>query len=264
MYPMGMVTQRMTQGRWRSKMFTTSTTFVVPADVGHIWIDGCAAGGNGGAGYNGTGGGGGGGSQGVMVEWFGMSVEPEETIIITIGAVGGITSVASAGMILRLNYGTNGANGTATNGGSGGAYFPIGTGATGGAGAGPIGVTSGPGSSNVFYYAHANTALCRSTSGGAGGAPNFNGGGVFGSGPWTATGFNLTAGGTGNASGGGGGAGGNGPYGTGGAGGNSGAVGSPATGYGCGGGGGGGGGVFVGGAGSPGMIRIHCFTAYAI
>ena len=43
-------------GKIKTKLFTTSGTFVVPADVGCIWIDGSGGGGGGGGGNSTPGG----------------------------------------------------------------------------------------------------------------------------------------------------------------------------------------------------------------
>lgn len=266
MYPMGMVTQRMTQGRWISKFFTASTTLVVPQDVGCIWIDGCGGGGAGGAGHSAPGGGGGGGGAAQCVRQHAMPVEPGETLLLTVGAAG-LDSNGNPSLVigllytLRVNGGWYGNAGANPNGGAGAANHGNANslGPVGGAGAGSIGTINNNASTLNGW---SDSLTLRESTGAAGGALNYNGGGTYrvNTQPSSPVFYTQTIyGGTGSASGGGGGAGASSYYGDGGKGGNGGVVGSPATGYG--GGGGGGGGNAAGGAGSPGFIRVYCFTS---
>lgn len=296
MFPMGIVTQRTTQGRWRSKLFTSSTTWDVPADVGCIWVDGCGGGAGGGGGYNGSAGGGGsGGGAGICVIAQIAPVTPSATLTITVGAggVGGAVGAEGAhGGISSIFLGTT--NVVSLTGG------PEGIAGTATKGAGALGfgcavvnssTTGGGGAARQLAWFNANSASQIGpyfpgtgqliTSGGGGGGPGHNGGGAFagsvvcGRDVGGLAGSTLyLPGGAGNGTGGGGGAGGLGVWavgccfsgpnvsaGEGGAGGQAGFNAHPAS-FGC--GGGGGGGNAAGGNGTPGMIRIYCFTAYAI
>ena len=132
MFPMGMVSPRMTQGRWKSRLFLTSTIRIVPADVGCIWVDGCAAGGGGGGGYDGEGGGGGaGGMCGDAISKVIMPVIPLETLTLIIGAAGlggakgnagtdgGYTQISGSQRTLTLRPSYAGGSGTVSAGGVG-------------------------------------------------------------------------------------------------------------------------------------------------
>lgn len=260
MFPMGMVTPRMTAARWRSKRFTSSTTFVVPPDVGLLWFDACAGGGGGGGGYDGEGGGGGGG--GTAAPAFcqvPFPVVPGETLTLTVGAggaggakgsngtEGGYTSLTGLLRYFVAHRGVSGGNGTVAAGGAGG-NFPN---AASGNYIGP----SAPGGYGWPFFEHSLVV----TTGSAGGAPSSNGLGL----QLVMPPPNLYGGGTGNATGGGGGAGGISFFAYEPAlGGNGGSAGADATGYG--GGGAGGGGNAAGGAGSNGMILLCMLTAYEI
>ena len=243
--------------RWQSKLFTTSGTWTVPADVGVIWVDGCAGGGGGGGGYGGTGGGGSGGTPGYGCRNRMIAVTPNDLITVTIGSagpggavntdggVGGSTTLIGISTYLSLSgTSNNGKAGVVDRGGYGrGAYInPTQS---------MIGISGSFSSIGVLldYF------LFFGSSGGAisaDGTPSFNVGSIS----------PQVFAGTGTASGGGGGGGGGGVYGDGGNGGNALAAGDNATGYGA--GGGGGGGNAAGGNGSPGMIRIYAFSATTI
>ena len=267
---------------WRSKLFTSSTTWTVPPDVGCLWVDGCASGSGGGGGDPTPGGGGGGGCAGFPCQQLPLAVTPGETLTLTIGAggaggvvgqdgaMGGETTLARAddSLAVFLPAGGNGLKGANPNGGSGGGAYHAShwgaflTVAAGGAGAGGAG---------AYVYAPKIltgwSGFAPMTGGSAGGALSNAGGVAYGAKfgvpqVWNGSalvGANPT---TGNASGGGGGTGGANPFGYPGKGGSNGAAGAHAVGYGC--GGGGGSGNSAGGNGSPGMIRIYCFTAYEI
>lgn len=256
---------------WQSKLFTASGTWVVPADVGCIWVD-ASAGGGGGAGGNATpGGGGGGGNGGSACSNLPMPVTPGETLTITLGAAGlggaigavggngGYTEVVGSLQTLRFlgtsNPATAGAN---PNGGNGG-RLSNGATSVGGAGAGPAAGIQSPLLSN--WGADYATQSC-SSSGSAGGALGFDGGANYALDNLVLNNYVSILGAVGGASGGGGGIGGNNRYGRGGLGGSNGAVGANATGYGA--GGGGGSGNAKGGDGSPGMIRIYCLSSFPI
>lgn len=282
MFPMGIVTQRMTQGRWRSKLVTASTTWTVPPDVGCIWIDACGGGSGGGGGDSTPGGGGGGGCAGFPCQQLPLAVTPGETLTLTIGAggaggavgqdggSGGGTTLATASdpLAVYLPSGSNGLKGANPNGGGGGGAYHAsywGTAVVNAAG----GAAAGAESSALFAPKPFTgwIGFAPMTGGSAGGALSNTGGIAHGAKtgvPQVWDGSALVAAGptTGNASGGGGGHGGATPFGYAGKGGSNGAAGSNATGYGC--GGGGGSGNTAGGNGAPGMIRIYCFTAYEI
>ena len=282
MFPMGMVTQRMTQARWRSKLFTTSTPWTVPADVGCIWVDGCGGGAGGGGGDPTPGGGGGGGCAGFPCQQLPLAVTPGETLTLTLGAggaggavgqdgaMGGDTTLATASdsLAVCLPAGSYGLKGENPNGGTGGgAHHASSWGnylSRGVAGA-------GVGGNGSFVYAPKLmtgwSGFAPMTGGSAGGALGYASGAAYGAKvgmpqAWNGSALVAAHPATGNASGGGGGNGGAVPFGYPGKGGSNGAAGAHAVGYGC--GGGGGSGNSAGGNGSPGMIRIYCFTAYEI
>ncbi len=259
--------------RWQSKLITTSGTFTVPADVGVIWVDAVSGGGGGGGGNSTPGGGGGGGGPGWAVRNIQLRVIPGESLTLTIaaGSTGGAANLdggvmththifRTGGALLFLLGGVSGTKGLNPNGGNGALIYNSSGYINGGAGAGtytqyaPFAAKGG--------YVPAECAMQGYTSGGAGGALNFNASANVGYTIDSSNGQSYLAAPTGNASGGGGGNGGSGPFGLGGAGGSNGAAGSNATGYGC--GGGGGSGNSAGGNGSPGMVCIYCFSATTI
>lgn len=261
MFPMGMITPRMTAARWRSKQFTSSTTFVVPPDVGLLWLDACSGGGGGGGGYDGEGGGGGsGGSPAPSFCQVPFPVIPGETLTVTVGAGGAGGAKGSVGaeggytvLTGRLRKfvgerGYGGGNGAVAAGGGGNSY-------PNDAYSAHVGPPVNPGGYGWPFFEH-NFMV---TAGGSGGAPSANGSGQFCVMPPNT----YTGGGAGNATGGGGGVGGccylcpDMAYG-----GAGGSAGADATGYG--GGGAGGGGNAAGGAGSNGMILLCMLTAYEI
>jgi len=135
-------------GTLKQKLFESSGTFTVPADVYVLWLDACSGGGGGGGGFVGeTGGGGGGGGPAMGVRGATMPVTPGEIITLTIGAggvggaagasggSGGTTAIApptgaeSRGFVLRS--GAGGAPGTETTGGASGGGTAGGTAALG-------------------------------------------------------------------------------------------------------------------------------------
>lgn len=260
MFPMGMVLpKKMTAACWKSKLFTTTTTFVVPPDVGCIWIDGCGGGSGGGGGDPTPGGGGGGGSATWVCRFFPLAVTPGETLTLTIGA-GGLGGAPGAN---SSNPGeTKIAVGSETRLTLSSAYLGYkGEPGAGGEGGGPLGDIGGKIYTPIALspYQPAEFLAQKWSGGMAGGALNVNGVGRGYMQNITGDSF-YGGGGTGGPLGGGGGAGGVSAYGVGGNGGSNGAAGSNATGYGC--GGGGGSGNAKGGDGSPGFVRIYCFTAY--
>ena len=269
-------------GMLKQKLFTSSETFVVPADVQAIWVDGCGGGGGGGGGDPTPGGGGGGGCAGFPCQQLPLAVTPGETLTLTIGAggaggavgqdgaLGGETTLALASdpLAVYLPAGGIGLKGENPNGGSGGGAYSasywgsiVATAVGGAAGGAAGGYVFAPKSMTGW------SGFAPMTGGSAGGALSNAGGVAYGAKigvpqVWNGSalvGANPT---TGNASGGGGGHGGATPFGYPGKGGSNGAAGAHAVGYGC--GGGGGSGNSAGGNGSPGMIRIYCFTAYEI
>lgn len=266
-------------GMLKTKLFTSSGTFVVPSDVYTVWIDGCGGGGGGGGGDPTPGGGGGGGSPAYALRKLLFPVTPAETLVVTVGAggsggvagasgtAGGVTSVTGAVYAMTCFYGAPGSAGGNPNGGSSGGFGVTG-GATGGAGTGGVGVELGFGVTVQGGMA-AHHVMLRYVTGGAGGALTYNGGYArFANGYHTS--YTVSSG-TGGALGGGGGAGGSGEFGDGGAGGSNGGAGVSAStfmrgtttpGYGA--GGGGGSGNAAGGNGSPGFVRIYYISKYTV
>ncbi|WP_367026630.1 glycine-rich domain-containing protein [Methylococcus sp. ANG] len=242
---------------------TTSGSWVVPAGVHAILVDGSGGGGGGGRGSLNGGGGGGGGAAAWTAQTM-LPVVPGEVLTYTIGAGaapathgGSTTLTGSLFGTLTLPAGLSGVSASTTSGASGGGGWGGSVaGAAGGAGAGPI-------ASKINLDTSSSTSMPMTAScnrfviaAGAGGALTFNG-----SLSHRANGAKSIIGGTGDANGGGGGNGGEGPFGTMGLGGNSGVAGGNAGGYGCGGGGGGGDTVtpanINGGYGSPGFLRFY-------
>ncbi len=226
--------------------FTTSGTFVVPANISELIVTGYGGGGGGGAGYvtgGGANGGGGAGGSGAAITTTTMPVTPGETLTITIGAagsgglnisgngdpglVGGNTSISGGLATITMLGGSPGTGGTTSGGGSIGVQITslatinsVGAagaahGASGGAGTGSIRVVAGGAGGSVGPGTGGGGGggggSCVST-GGAGGT----GGGTVGAGSQPAT--NGAAGAANSGAGGGGGGGSDG--GAGGAGGN--------------------------------------------
>lgn len=264
-------------GNIKTKLFTSSGTFVVPADVYCIWIDGCGAGGGGGGGNATPGGGGGGGGPGMAIRQFLLMATPGETITVTIpsggnggaaganGSSGGALVIAASAQTVRCSGGGAGMAGANPNGGAGGTIHAAAAGGPaggGGAGGNPVQYGFGVNSPGFGYYGYVEQAMCRYSSGGPGGALTYAGGISYRQDPDIVTGAANVGASTGNASGGGGGAGGCGRYGIGGVGGSNGAAGSDADDYGA--GGGGGSGNAAGGGGSPGFATIYYISKYTI
>lgn len=261
-------------GKIKSKLFTSSSTFVVPADVYCIWVDGCGSGSGGGGGDPTPGGGGGGGGAALACKGLMLPTTPGETWTIAIpaggaagspgqnGSDGGQTTITGSDTIVRLNLvggsGVGGGRkGTASAGGDAGTPVPYGAAGTSYRIA-TLAATL-PNYMPVEFVNAATISYFPATNGGAlnvaGGARTAAaiGGGIY------------TAAAAGGAAGGGGGHGAIGPFTSippGGVGGSNGAAGTAAGGYGC--GGGGGSGNAAGGAGSPGFLRLFMITAYSI
>jgi len=121
--------------RWQSRLFTSSGTWTVPADVGVIWIDCCGGGSGGGSGFasDTSGGGGAGGASGPSYVQHHMPVTAGETLTLTVGAGGpgaavgahssGVTESSIVGGVSAVTTGTPGGSGyagTATDGGGAG------------------------------------------------------------------------------------------------------------------------------------------------
>src|SRR5574343_317481 len=260
-------------GNFKHKPFTTSGSFIVPADVYYIFVDGCGAGTGGGGGYNGAGGGGGaGGCSGTHVLGLTFPVVPDETLTITVpaggaagtvggfgGAAGGAIISGSAGSYLLIPGGYSTADpGFAVSGGIGKGY---------GTGMDSVAVfTQSMNSNSSGPYApvlHGVGTEFLYHSGGNGGGPSTAGGILFS--PvhgFVASPVNYRAGAAAAGTDGGGGHGGMGLWGVGGAGGAGTVAGGDATGYGA--GGGGGGGNAAGGAGAPGFLRIGYISKYTV
>lgn len=168
-------------------VYTSSGTFVVPAGVGQIIVNGYGGGGGGGAGYvtgGGTTGAGGGGGSGASIITASMLVTPGETLTVTVGGGGaGGTAVSGNG-----NPGTIGSN-SLVSGALATLNFPGGTPGTGGttSTAGTAGsqitvlatVNSVGGAGGTYTNAgFAGTGSIRVVAGGtAGGTPPGGGGG---------------------------------------------------------------------------------------
>lgn len=226
-----------TGGTTISQTFTSTTTFVVPANVSGIEITMIGGGGGGKASTTNSAVAGGGGASGEYCIRFFIPVTPGETITITVGlggtggassgangSDGGTTSVSClAGTFSVLG----GAGATSTNGGIGG-------GPRGGAAGGP----GNPGGTGSMGTAETPVHFGGTGGGGPGDTASRNGGPGGAAPGYTAGG----AAGSGNANGGGGGGGAASIWGLGGAGGSANAAGTSAasTAYGAGGGGGGG------------------------
>jgi hypothetical protein len=146
------------------EVFTTSGSFIVPIGVDTLYITGCAAGGNGGKNVTYARGYGGGGGEWAIKKSF--IVTPLETLTVTIGAVGTVTSVIGANTF-TLNHGKSASD---TAPGSGGSVL-MGTGA-GGAG-GDYYFSGKPGFS-PGGAAHMNLT---DTTGAGGGGGSYGGGG---------------------------------------------------------------------------------------
>ncbi len=254
--------------RWQSRLFTSSGTWTVPADVGVIWIDGCGGGAGGGGGDPTPGGGGSGGQCGFALKNYVVCVTPGDVVTLTIGiggsggpagsdgACGGASFLALNGVKkIVLNPGFGGLKGTSDAGGASTGALPYST-----AGSNWPSTVAMPNYAPMEALNANNLGYFSSTAGGALNAP-----GVHRIGTSIASGVIYNVGAAGSAAGGGGGHGAVGPYtldvnsGVGGA---NGAAGGNADGYG--GGGGGGSGNSAGGNGSPGFIRIYCFSATTI
>jgi hypothetical protein len=253
---------------------TTTTgpwTWVVPS-CSELMVDACSAGAGGAGGASGTGGGGGGGGGGLSLLGWPMNAYPGQALTVTIGqkgtggaigaagGLGGNTSIAVDGTVWKLLRASSTAPtaGTAANGGSGGHSAVFVAGPTGGTGVGGNGALS--------VSANFGRQCSLSSTGAAGGAPNFSGGQVTTGIPALAGTYASTSTATGTSTLGGGGAGAQSPFGIGtnggwgGLGGNGGVAGTSAPAQAYGGGGGGGGGNAAGGDGADGYVRI---TYYA-
>lgn len=245
-------------------------TFVVPAGVSTLFVDAAGGGGGGGGGNPTPGGGGGGGGSSVMCHMLPIEVMPGDVMAGVIGAggaggpantvgnAGTLTTLARNGLVaLRMYPGNGGLPGLSPNGGNGAGNALVTT-STGGGGTGANG-------GSLMVTINSTLALSigarQGSSGGAGGALNFNGGTAAFCGAGSHVAPNNQ--GTGGAAGGGGGGGGASIFGFGtqggfgGVGGSNGAAGAaPVDPYGYGAGGGGGSGNAAGGAGNNGFIRI--------
>lgn len=257
--------------RLKHQLFTANGTWVVPAGVNVIWIDGCGGGGGGGGGYPSStqGGGGGGGTSGQLALMVPVPVVPGESLAVTIGAGGAggnaglqggnTTSTSVIGSLAWFNT-THTLGGYSPNtnalGGHVAGYGNII--AYGGTGAGSHGQPQKIDADSVYVGRYAGESLFSYVPGSSGGGPGYAGGPSFFISIYNTSG-GYVGGGTpsGNQGSGlgGGGSGASTFWGTGGAGGNAGQAGGNATGYGA--GGGGGGANAAGGAGAPGFVRIY-------
>lgn len=260
-------------GNIKTKLFTSSGTFVVPADVYCIWIDGSGGGGGGGGGNSTPGGGGGGGGAANCCLHYPSYATPGETLVVSIaaggagGAVNGYGLAGATTELLRgsvcvasLRGGGAGYPGTNPNGGAGGNAACADSGPAGGVGAAGGGgfIFFGMNVSTSSGYFGSAEVFGRLSSASGGGALNFNGG----ANPKVQGGYSYNPGSVGGPLGGGGGNGGSATFGDGGSGGSNGAAGAMGAGYGA--GGGGGSGNSAGGNGSPGFVRIYYISKYTV
>lgn len=263
------------RGGIRSQLFTGNGTFLVPLNVGLIWVDAIGGGAGGAGGHNSgsSGAGGGAGPSGVWVIQAAMPVTPGETLQVTVGGPGSGGSIGANGTtggdtkvlgeLDLIATHTSGIStfGTATAGGS--STF-AGAGNTTSTVAGANGVSralSTSGTTNIYLLRYAGQAIVLQERGGGGGGPGYDGGKVT-FGRCMADSNVFLDGGTPSGSAGsgmgGGGAGACSPWGKGGTSGAAGAAGGNASGYGAGGGGGGCNGA--GGNGTGGFVRIYWTT----
>jgi len=130
-------------GNIKQKLFTVSGTFVVPADVQAIWVDGCGSGGGGGGGDSTPGGGGTGGGAAVGIVNALLPVASGETLTIAIGATanggapntdgdqGNLTSLTGSLAAISRNGGRMGYKGTPSAGGAAHSGYPFAAGGGG-------------------------------------------------------------------------------------------------------------------------------------
>jgi hypothetical protein len=216
------------QGGRKKRIYLTTGTFLVPANIREIYLTGCAAGGSGGNGFSGSNyasGGGGGGGEIVYKKRF--SVTPATVYTVTIGGIGSNTSFGP----IVFNFGADGGNGTSGAGGSGGGGGALGNGTVAGR-AGGAGGFNGSGSvsgTNSVFADGGSAAISGGGGGGGGGIAVFayysdtattqiklQGGGSGGSafitttpgGPGSSGGYGCGGGGGGGSAGGAGGPGG--------------------------------------------------------
>jgi hypothetical protein len=201
------------QNGHKTRIYLTTGTFLVPANVSEVWITGCAAGGNGGTGGAGGTSGGGGGGGGELVWKKKIPVTAGAAIAVSIGGAGSTTSFGTT----VLNHGVNGVNGASGGAGGAGGALSLGDEAGGAGGDGGTNSSWAGGTSTSFsngglagaYYAGGGggasigmfASYRKSTAGVGGGA-----GGAFGGGGGGGlTGGGAGIGGTGGYGGGGGG-----------------------------------------------------------
>jgi hypothetical protein len=219
-----------TSGQFFGTLITTpgANSYVVPAGVHRVLIDGCGAGGGNGLGQasaNTAGGGGGGAAE--CSQGYPLAVTPGETLVVTVGAgvanaTGGNTTITGADTAFPTLLG-----GLVGNIGGG---VSTGVGGVGGNGAGPL-ASAGGASGTSATQPTGVTQLIISGPGGGGGGPTAATGGFGGT-------TGAYAGGSPGAGNGSGGGGGSTPFGNGGTGGVAGSPGAtPTIGYGGGAGG---------------------------
>lgn len=257
-----------------TNVYSSSTTFVVPAGVNEVGYLECGGGGGGGGNPSGSSGGGGGGGGGEIAEGL-MRVIPGETLTLTIGAggaagpaaasasgnggSGGNSSIAGSLMTVTARGGGYGGGAATAQNGQSIKHYSGGTAATLGGGGGAGG--HGPGGNGG---AAGSPGSASGWSGGGGGSANTGAGGVGGDGGSS----RFAAGGTGapasanRSAGGGGGA----SIGAGGNGANGNTANFVSPGAGTNGGGGGGGGnatstAQAGAAGGDGQITLFWSVA---
>ena len=161
------------------QVFTTSGTFVVPANVTTIWVSMCGGGGGGGGGTGGApSGSGGGGADAIIATSY--TATPSQNITVTIGTGG-------TGRSFNQGGGTGGGASTfgtlTTNGGGGGNNegFPGGSGGAGGS-SGTSGVLSSDigGAGGGCIFGAGGGGVNANAGGNGGGYGSGGGGGVYG------------------------------------------------------------------------------------
>lgn len=184
------------------QIFTSSTTWTVPANVTSVCIVAVGAGGTGDDGNSGDGGGGGGG---------GGALAYANSVSVTAGASHSIT--VGLGNSNANGYGTRAANGGSSsvtigsyvltaNGGQGGAPYPTSPGSTGGTPS----HSNTPGGASTGGGSGGDGGAGYDGGGGGGGAGGYNGSGGNGSGAISSQAYSTGWAGVGIGSGGGGGA----------------------------------------------------------
>jgi hypothetical protein len=159
------------------QVFTSSSTFTIPTGVSSLKVTIVGGGGNGGqGGANGIfyAAGGGGGAGATAISYL-TSLTPGNTIVVTVGAAGGLSRIASGTQSITTvtaNGGSNGGDATSTS-------WQLGTKGSGGtASNGTVNMSGATGTVGSLYNIPCTTQGC---TGGNGGNSIFGGGGGGGS-----------------------------------------------------------------------------------